>query len=230
MIKLNEKTKAIIKGIIIFLAFYFSVLIQYIPVKIFNIDLKTASTTTIVVLSMFSTLVLFIIYFFVYRKDLKKDFKIFLKNKDDYMDVGIRSWIIGLLLMFVSNFILNFVLKAGGAKNEQTVQLMIKSLPLLMLLDAGILSPFNEEIVFRKTLKDIFKNKWIFIIASFILFGGAHVINSSKTFLDYLYIIPYGFLGAAFAYAYYETDNIFTSISIHMLHNIVLILISILIR
>lgn len=230
MIKLNDKTKYIIKGIIVFLIFYFSVYLQYIPVKLFNIDLKNISTTMSVLLSMFSTLVMVIIYFFMYRKDLKKYFKDFWKNKSEYMEIGIRYWIIGLLLMLTSNFVLNVILKSGGANNEKAVQTMIKSLPLFMLIDAGILAPFTEEIVFRKTLKDIFNDKWKFIILSFLLFGGAHVINSSNTLIDYLFIIPYGSLGAAFAYAYYKTNNLFTSITLHMMHNIILITISILLK
>ena len=230
MNKLSNKTKTIIKSVFAFIIFYFSVYLQYIPIKLFKIDLKNLSTTMAIVLSMFSTLMTLLILFFMYRKDLKKDFKDFIKNKDDYMDVGIRCWIIGIIIMFVSNFILNYVFKAGGANNEKTVQVMIKTLPLLMIIDAGILSPFNEEIVFRKAIKDIFKNKWMFIIMSFLLFGGAHVINSSKTLLDYLFIIPYGALGASFAYAYYKTNNIFTTISVHMIHNIILIIISILLR
>lgn len=227
MKELDNKIKLIIKGFIVFCIFYFSVYLQYIPVKLLNLDVKTLSTSMKVVLSCFSTIILVFIYFIIYRKDLKKEFKVFWKNKEDYMDTGIRYWIIGVLIMFATNIILNFVFKAGGANNEKAVQTLIKSFPLLMLIDAGILSPFNEEIVFRKTLKDIFKNKWLFIIFSFILFGGAHVISSAKTLTDYLYIIPYGTLGASFAYAYYKTDNIFTSISLHMMHNIILILISI---
>ena len=227
MFKLNDKTKAIIKGILVFFIFYYSKYLQYIPVYIFKIDIKEMSTTMQVILSTFSSIIVFFTFFLLYRKDLKRDFKDFWKNKETYIDVGIKYWIIGLLIMFITNYILNFVFKAGGANNEKIVQTMIKSFPLLMIIDAGILAPFNEEIVFRKTLKDIFKNKWIFIILSFILFGGAHVISSSNTAIDYLFIIPYGALGASFAYAYYKTNNIFTSISMHMFHNISLILLSI---
>ena len=230
MNKLSDKTKYIIRGTIVFLIFELSVYLQYIPIKLFNINVKTITPITATFISSFSTIITFMILFFIYRKELKKDFQVFIKNKDAYMDVGIRCWIIGLLIMFISNYILNYILKAGGANNEKAVQVMIKSVPLLMLIDAGILSPFNEEIVFRKTLKDVFKNKWVFIILSFLLFGGVHVISSAKTTLDYFFIIPYGALGAAFAYAYYKTDNIFTSISIHMIHNIILILISIFLR
>lgn len=230
MKELDRKIKFIIKGLIILTIFYCSKYLQYIPVKIFNIDVKNITGTMAVILSTFSSIIIFFIFFLIYRKDLKKDFKNFWKNKEDYMDVGIRCWIIGLVIMFASNIILNFILKAGGANNEKAVQTMIQSLPLLMFIDAGILAPFNEEIVFRKTLKDIFKNKWIFVIISFLLFGSVHVLGSAENILDYLYIIPYGALGAAFAYADYETDNIFTSISLHMIHNIILIIISILIH
>ena len=186
--------------------------------------------STAVVLSTFSSVIVFFILFLMYRKDLKKYFKDFWKNKENYMDIGIRCWIIGLLIMFVSNFILNFLLKAGGAANEKTVQTMIKSLPILMIIDAGFIAPFNEEIIFRKALKDIFKNKWLFITISFLLFGGVHVVSSANTLLDYLFIIPYGALGASFAYAYYKTNNLFTSITLHMIHNIILIILSILVH
>lgn len=225
--KIEQKMKYIIKAVIIFTIFYFSKYLQFIPLKLFKIDVKNISNAMVVVLSTFSSLIILFIYFLIYRNELKKDFKDFKKNKNEYFDTGIKYWMIGLTIMFITNFILNFVLKAGGANNEKSIQAMIKALPLLMLIDAGFIAPFNEEIVFRKSLKDVFKNKWLFVIVSFILFGGAHVITNSKTLTDYLFIIPYGTLGASFAYAYYKTNNIFTSISLHMLHNTVLILISI---
>ena len=119
-----------------------------------------------------------------------------------------------------------FLLKAGGANNEQAVQSLLSSLPAIMAIDICLLAPFNEEIAFRKTIKDVFKNKWIFVILSFLLFGGAHVISSAKTLTDYLYIIPYGALGGSFAYAFYETDTIFTSMTMHFIHNTILVLLS----
>jgi len=167
------------------------------------------------------------ILFTLYHKDLKKDFIKFKNNFLKNIDIGVKYWISGLLVMVISNLILTFLLKAGGANNEEQVQSMIKVFPLLMVIDAGIIAPFNEEIVFRKTLKDVIKNKWFFVILSFLFFGGAHVFNSATSFTDYLYIIPYGALGAAFALAYYKTDTIFTSMFLHIVHNTILCLISI---
>lgn len=227
MLKLKEKEKAIIKTVMIFVIFWYSKVFQYIPIYLFKLDIKHLSNTMIVILSTFSSIILFLILFFIYRKDLKNDFKKFRKNRYEYMDTGLKYWGLGLLIMFVSNFILTFLLKGGGANNEQAVQSMIKTLPWLMLIDAGFIAPFNEELIFRKSLRDVFKNKWLFVFISFLLFGGAHVISSAKTIIDYLYLIPYGVLGGAFALAYYDTDNIFTSISLHMIHNTILIILSI---
>ena len=227
MLKKNS-LKYIIRGLIVFLLFHYSVYLQLIPIKLLNIDVHNVSNKMIVLLSAFSSIGIAFILFFIYHKDLKKEFKKFMKDPMGNMDVGMKYWIIGLIIMMVSNLFLSQVLKSSGANNENTVQEMLKSLPWLMVIIAGFFAPFSEEIVFRKTLKDIFKNKWVFAELSFLLFGGAHVIDSAKTIIDYLYIIPYGALGGAFALAYYDTDTIFTSMTMHMIHNLILAVTSVL--
>ena len=222
----------IIRSILIFSFFWFSSYLQLIPIKIFNITNKTLKDNLKVeiLLSLFSTLIVTIVLIIVYRKDLIKEFKKFKENMMANLDVGFKSWFIGILIMFISNLILSIGLKSGGANNENLVQEFIKTTPLLMALDVCIIGPFNEELVFRKTIKDVFKNKWILVFLSFILFGGAHVISYAKNIVDWLYIIPYGALGASFAYAYYKTDTVFTSMSVHMIHNTCIFLISVLLR
>ncbi len=183
-----------------------------------------------VLLSTFSSLVVSIILILIYRKELFKEFKIFkikfLKN----IDTGLICWITGIIIMVISNCILVYIFKSDGAANENAIQSLIKTSPYIMALDICLLAPFNEEIVFRKALKDISINKSIFIILSFLCFGGAHVLSSAKTLIDYLYIIPYGALGAAFAIAYNKTDTVYTSMFYHMLHNTMAFLLSVFIK
>ena len=225
---LDEKKGAIIKGFVVFLLFFYGSYVQYLPVYLFHLDVHNISDSMKVLLSSFSSIILVFVFFFLYRKELKKDFKKFWKNKMDYMDIGTKCWFAGLGIMMASNLIITLVLKGGGAQNEKLVQTMIHALPWLMIINAGILAPFNEEIVFRKTLYDVFgKYKWVFVILAFLLFGYAHVMSVAKVWTDYLYIIPYGVLGGAFALAYYKTDNFFTSVILHMVHNTILILLSI---
>ncbi|MCI8461087.1 MAG: CPBP family intramembrane metalloprotease [Bacilli bacterium] len=226
--KYENLFKNVIRGILVLFLFNYSSIFLLLPVLLFNLDTDKLSGSMQVILSTYLSVVVALILCLIYRKDLKNEWK---KFKDNFMyniDTGFKCWVIGLIIMVVCNLILLTVFKTGGANNENAVQSMIKSLPWLMIIDAGIIAPFNEEIVFRKTLKDVFKNKWLFVVLSFLLFGAVHVVGGATKFTDYLYIIPYGALGGAFALAYYKTDTVFTSMSLHMFHNLLLTLISIL--
>ena len=206
--------KNILKLIFVFIIFFKSYLFQYIPIILFKIDVTNISNSMSVLLNTFANIILVLIFFLIYRKDLVRDFKKFKSNLLDNINIGFSYWIIGLLIMIISNTFIVLFFKAGGAANEQTVQKMISSLPLIMLIDAGFIAPFNEEIVFRKTLKDVLKNVPRSV--------GAKYPESKKKVFD---LVPPG--GYWKDLAYYKTDTVFTSMSMHMFHNFILTLFSI---
>lgn len=219
-------TKKIFKSICAFLIFYCLPYIVIYALRLMGITFNGIDDSTRVILNAIFSFITAIILFLIYYNDFKDDLIKFKSNLIYNLDTGFKCWIIGLIIMMISNLILNFVLNAGSANNEQAVQNLLSSSPTIMAINICLFAPFNEEIAFRKTIKDVLKNKWLFVILSFILFGGAHVINSAETFVDYLYIIPYGALGGVFAYAVYKTDTIFTSITMHMIHNTILVILS----
>lgn len=221
----NELVYYLIKGALVFLLFCFIDYIEYIPLILLRI--KTISGALAVILNTMKNVILAGILFIVYRKDLLREWDIFKANAVDNLDTGTKYWFLGLVGMIVSNTLINLLFKTGAAGNEQAVQSYINYLPWLMLINAGIIGPFCEEIVFRKAFKDVFKNKWAFVIMSGFVFGLLHVIGSYNSWVDILFIFPYGFLGSAFAMAYYETDTVFTSYFLHFFHNTILILSSI---
>lgn len=225
--KKNEliNIKGVIIGIILFLLYYFSAYLQLIPIFLFNI--KTITGSTQVLLSLFSNTIILIILIIIFRKQLIHEWKIFKEKFLENIDTGIKYWIIGLLIMMVSNTILTFILNMGQATNEQKVQQLISYLPWIMVINAGIIALCVEEIIFRKCYKNAFPNKWLFIGLSSLVFGSLHVITSMTSLMDLLFIIPYGSLGAAFAIMYQKTDTIYTSMLMHMLHNTILIILSI---
>ncbi len=229
--KILEKIK--LKEILIFLCvislFYLSSYLQLIPLKFLNWDIKNISTSQAIILMTFSNLCLTIIYIIFYYNSLKKDLKTFLNNLMLNLITALIYWIVGIILMFACNLIISLINGGNIAGNEQSVRNMISVIPSLMLVNAGILAPFNEEIIFRKSLGDIFNNKWLFVFFSFLLFGGAHVIGNIKSIIDILYIVPYGLLGASFALAYKKTDTIFTSFTMHMVHNTLAVVLLILV-
>ena len=221
-----RKNKSIFKCILSFIIFFSSSYIQLLLVKILNIDLKNITIIKSTIVNTISSFTIAVLLILLYRKELIKEFKIFKKDISKNLDIGFKYWVIGLILMVVSNMIIIFIFEAGKANNEEAIQKMIKAVPFLVLISAGIFAPITEEILFRKTFKDIISNKITYIIISGLIFGYLHVA-SANSLQQFLYIIPYSSLGICFAISYSKTDTIFTSISMHMLHNILLTIISI---
>ena len=88
-----------------------------------------------------------------------------------------------------------------------------------MIFDVSVYAPFVEELTFRKSIRDVINNKWCYVLASGLLFGLLHIIGYIDSVSDLIYLIPYGSLGVCFALLYYKTNNIFSTIIVHSLHN-----------
>lgn len=229
MKKINKfiNFKSLFLTLLIFLLFYYSSLFQLIPIYILDLNINKITNAEKVILSTFSNIILLIILFLIFKKELINEWKVFNKNRLKNLDTGLKYWLLGLGIMMISNTIINFILQLGQAANEQAVQQMISSLPWLMFINAGFIAPIIEEIIFRKSFKKAFINNWLYVFTSAIVFGSLHVITIMSSPLELLYIIPYGALGAAFAISYVKTKNIYTSIAFHIFHNSLLILLSI---
>ena len=224
---LKEKTVYILKGIIVMLLFFNSNYIKLFFATIFNIKIKNISNLNYLILTILSDIVLSFIFYLIYRKELKKDFNTFKNNFNKCFDSGLKYWLIGLSIMVIANILIAMFTPLSNSTNEKSVQSLIPTSPALMFIAAGIFAPIIEEITFRKTFQTIFKNKWTFALISFLVFGYIHVMNSNNP-LELLYIVPYGSLGLVFALTDYETNTVFTSIMMHMIHNSMLIILSLL--
>lgn len=221
-----KEVKKIVLSIIIILLFFVSIYFQYIPIMLFNIDISKLTNIENTLLGLFSNISLLIILITIYFKDLKREFIIFKDNLIVNLEIGFKYWIIGLFIMMASNIIIT-IFTGGIAANEELVQGMIKQVPILALLSAGIIAPLVEELCFRKSIKDIIKNKYVGSLLSGILFGLLHIAFSCSSYTDFLYVIPYGSLGFVFSMMYYETNTVATSIFMHFLHNSILTILSI---
>ena len=126
--------------------------------------------------------------------------------------------------MVISNLLINILTESTIAGNEEAVRKLIDIAPIYMIFDVAIYAPLVEELTFRKSIRDWINNKKIYILISGILFGALHVIASVKTSTDLLFIIPYSALGISFAKLYTKSNNIFSSISMHAMHNTLAIL------
>ena len=71
----NFDKKKFLKLIFVLILFFFGSITQLIPIKIFNMDINNLTATENILLATFSNTIVLSILIFIYRKDLKEDFK-----------------------------------------------------------------------------------------------------------------------------------------------------------
>lgn len=164
-----------------------------------------------------------IILLLMFKKDIKNGIKDLKKHFINRTILSLNCWVVGCIIMTLSSFLISLILKQNVSTNEALVRQSIKIAPLYMLFTCSIVAPIFEEMVFRKSLQGLIKYKWLFILISGLSFGLLHVLGSYTSWIDFLYVIPYGSMGCAFAYLLTKTNNITLPIIIHMLHNTILV-------
>lgn len=209
--KIEEKVIAVGKCLGIFALYIF---LQLILGDLFG-NLLNSNNEFV---SSFSYLLIYILMILIislfFFNTLIADLKTF---KKENIKIALKNWGLGFACMFVSNLYLTYFI-GNIASNEATNRELLATSPILSILLMSVIAPLLEEIVFRLNIKKAIKNKYVFCIISALVFGGMHLLGSSSL-KELLYIIPYGSLGFFFAKAYYETNNIYTSVLAHMFHN-----------
>ena len=183
----------------------FFLILIFIPIHLSIAD-KVMWTNSLV-LSIFFTLVELAIFFYVGRKyDLFHNRKICLKD--------ILKWLFSYVLLFLFYMLVNFF---GPTQSDttQAVKSLSLSLPVLFL-DLCILAPVTEEIFMRGLLQGtVLKNTYIGLVATSVLFAYLHGPYTIPSFITYLG------MGVAFGIRYKTSDNLWNSILLHFLNNLV---------
>ena len=219
----NKMEKKLLKGLISFMwviLMLFWGIIPSVVLALLGIDISNLSDTTKIIITFINDLLFLGLLIGVYYKTLKKDMvKYFKYNFKDNIKQAISYWLIGLGIMFVSNLIISIIMNGELAENEESVRYLIQIAPLYMVFQLVVYAPITEELIFRKSIRDIISNNYLFAIISGLIFGGLHVISSLTNIWGLLYLIPYCSLGIAFGFLYAKSDNIFSTMSVHAMHN-----------
>lgn len=222
---MKKKIINIILSTLIFLIYYFFSYIFSFLLDILHIDLSTLSKYSLIGILIAVELIPIIFLIIIYRKSIKDEFKIYKEDFKNNLDKYIRLWIFALLLMTVSNTIIQLLTGSEISNNEQVVRDIAKLIPIYSLFTTCICAPIGEELAYRKVIGNIFTNKKLAIVMSGFIFGLAHVLGTYTGLIDLLYIIPYGLFGSVFMYIYLDSKSIWTTMTIHFLHNAILMVI-----
>lgn len=221
----SDKIKKVFTKTLIFISLIIGmVFFSLIPATIFNINVENLNLTAKTLYLISCDLGYIIILYIIYHKSINKDIKNYFKKFGTNFETSFKYYFLGLVIMLISNLIISLFFTEATAGNEEQVRKFINELPIYMIFSVSIYAPFVEEIIFRKSIKEIipgnhFITKYLYILISGLIFAGMHLLGQITSPLDYLFLIPYGALGIAFAALYHKTDNIFSTIIMHSLHN-----------
>ncbi|MEL3962630.1 type II CAAX endopeptidase family protein [Lysinibacillus endophyticus] len=131
--------------------------------------------------------------------------------------VSIGWGIMGFFLVYLGQTIGAYIeLALGiefGSENTETIMLVTEIAPI-MIITTVLFGPILEELVFRRVVFGSIiqtQNFWVAGIVSSIIFAAIHI--------DFTHTILYTISGFVFAFLYYKTKRILTSIISHMMLN-----------
>lgn len=167
---------------------------------------------------------------------LNKDYLIKDHKRINDTDKFAKFLIISVILMFITNLVsslLQNLIVSGVSDNEKNIQEIYqnKFTFVIMFPQVVLLAPLVEELIFRKSFFNLFKNKYISLIISSLIFGFMHVTSTfTRLLVTYSfqkslyftmgYVIPYLFSGIFFGLIYIKSNrNIYTSITCHLINN-----------
>ncbi len=213
--------RRIVTGIWVVLFYFIATYFAAVPLLLlqpFGIDYTKMPEMLQNIYLFFYQVIMILIISKPFTDKLINDFDDLKKNHKEYFKKYFKLWFLLIGSVAISNMLINIV-HPGIAGNQESINETLKVAPIYMYLSAVLIAPILEELVFRQAIRYIFPNNVVFIIMSGLIFGALHVIGSYESYLDLLYIIPYGIPGSIFAYILSKTNNIYTTMFMHFIHN-----------
>lgn len=211
-----NKIKAFIKQFLLIILYLFLVIIF---TGLFYNGIKDDNLVIANIAYILAELGVLIVFIFLFRKTLIPDYYDFKKNFKKYIEKNFKYYLMGLAVMVIStNIITPFI---GEANNQALIEDISKNYPVYIIVTTIFISPILEELLTRTAFKGVFKNPIFYYLLSALVFGSMHISYDSLMTLESLYIISYGALGFVFAKMYQESNNVWTNIFFHFLHNLI---------
>ena len=221
-----KKHKNIIIGILVFLGYL--LLSAYADNILILLGFNRLSTPLKLVVSIIYEILMLLTVIFIYLKTIVNDFIDYKQNIKYYINNYLKYWFLNLGLMMITNIIIINITSINNSTNQEYITKLLGKYPIYTIIATILIAPITEELIFRLNIRKIFKNNIIFIITSGLVFGALHM-TVATSIKELLFIIPYSIPGFIFAYTLTKSKNIFVPISLHTLHNTVMILLQILI-
>ncbi|SOC43561.1 CPBP family intramembrane glutamic endopeptidase [Ureibacillus acetophenoni] len=207
--------------LLLYIACQLSGLLLLIPgvgdlfLQFIDADTKESGIILVAWWSTITMAITFIVSFILISKN--KNFWNVFKGEKASIGESIGWGILGFFLVLVGQSIAaNIEMALGipmGSENTETIVLITEIAPIMMVTTV-LFAPILEELIFRRVVFGSIiqtQNFWLAGIISAIVFAAIH--------LEFTHLLIYAVSGLIFAFLYYKTKRLLTSIIAHMLLN-----------
>lgn len=212
--KKKEKNKNSLKSIMIIILYF-----------IFPYLMKFLSGIKWLTLLFYMLFALLIIY--LYKGTFKSDFKDFMENKKKYIKSILINVVLIFAVMIITNALIGILLDIKEtSENDYSLLTMFKKSPIALILLTSVYYPVVEGVIFRKSVRDIIDNKWMFIMFSSVFYFFFNIAYTSLSLNSIITSLCYLFSMMLLSNYYYKTNNFTASVIVMMIYNLIISVIS----
>ncbi len=224
------KDKDLIKRIIVVISYFLITMLLSIPIAyVWDALLNKASDEF---KSITYQLLMYSILIALFIPLMKNEFKLSiapLKRKS--AGTTIIEVLVGCFIVYGAMYAGSIItMLLGGetnSENQNYIEELLRSSSSFLLIPVlCVIGPVVEELVFRGALQGSLAKlkmpKILSVIIAGTLFGLIHVMEAG----DYIQLPAYLFGGLAFGFIYFKSENIYVSMSVHIIYNSVSIWLS----
>lgn len=210
----NKENKNNLRSIMIIILYF-----------IFPYVMKFLSGVKWLVVLFYMLFALLILY--LYRNTFKKDFKDIIENKKKYLSSILINVALIFVIMLITNALIGMLFDIKQtSENDYSLLAMFKKSPIILMFLTSLYYPVIEGVIFRKSVRDIIDNKWIFIIFSSVFYFFFNVAYTSLSFTSIITSLCYLFPMMLLSNYYYKTNNFTASVIVMMIYNLIISAIS----
>ncbi|MCX4249254.1 MAG: CPBP family intramembrane metalloprotease [Bacilli bacterium] len=181
-------TKNLIKLIIGFIVFFFTSYVALLFLKYgIKLDLTSFGKKELALADGCISFIMVLIFTMLYFDVIKDSWMKLRNNFKGRISQFILAIVIGYLIVNAMQILASYIsailffitgVEMESASNQQTIEELLKSAPLIMIISSCLFAPIEEELLFRGALRKCIKNKKVFIACSGLIFGLMHVTDS----------------------------------------------------
>lgn len=194
--------------------------------NVISVVFSTFKITNTTMISFFADLVFLICIVFVYKDNLKNDFE---NLKNDYkISKIVKTVIMWVVIIFVLNILMGALTEItypnmADDDNTSAIISLLDVSTLYTIFKTMIFAVIAEELLYRESISDVVKNKYLFILISSIIYTLLNFIfvgfESNIIVMDLLsYFLPAILLSTAYVK---NNNNIIILMIIKFFYNLI---------